>query len=71
MSEIGYTGTLCLVVVIVCKEHWEQGIQIELTCNSKLFSLLSLSVSTPSELYTHTLTRTELFHTDCLSELPL
>ena len=30
---------LCVVVVIVCNEHWEQGIQIELTCNSKLFSL--------------------------------
>ena len=31
--------TLCVVVVIVCNEHWEQGIQIELTCNSKLFSV--------------------------------
>ena len=32
---------LCIVVVIVCNEHWEQGIhvQIEMTCNSKLFSL--------------------------------
>ena len=30
---------LCVVVVIVCNEHWEQGIQIEMTCNSKLFSL--------------------------------
>ena len=30
---------LCVVVVIVCSEHWEQGIQIELTCNSKLFIL--------------------------------
>ena len=29
---------LCVVVVIVCNEHWEQGIQIELICNSKLFS---------------------------------
>ena len=27
------------VGVIVCNEHWEQGIQIELTCYSKLFSL--------------------------------
>ena len=31
--------TLCVVVVIVCNEHWEHVIQIELTCNSKLFSL--------------------------------
>ena len=30
---------LCVIVVIVCNEHLEQGIQIELTCNSKLFSL--------------------------------
>ena len=30
---------LCIVVVIVCNEHWEQGIQIELTFHSKLFSL--------------------------------
>ena len=30
---------LCVVGVVVCNEHWEQGIQIELTCNSKLFSL--------------------------------
>ena len=29
---------LCLVVVIVCNEYWEQGIQIELACNSKPFS---------------------------------
>ena len=28
---------LCVVVVILCNEHWEQGIQIEMTCNSKLF----------------------------------
>ena len=28
-----------VVGVIVCNEHWEGGIQIELTCNSKLFSL--------------------------------
>ena len=28
-----------VVSVIVCKKHWEQGIHIELTCNSKLFSL--------------------------------
>ena len=33
----GYT--LCVVVVIVCNEHWEQGIQIELTYNLKLLSL--------------------------------
>ena len=30
---------LCVVVVIICNEHWEQGIQIEMTCNTKLFSL--------------------------------
>ena len=54
---------LCVVGVIVCNEHWEQGIQIELTYNSKLFSL-----STPSELYPYTLPKTELFHSDCLSE---
>ena len=30
---------LCVVVVIVCNKLWVQGIQIELTCNSKLFSL--------------------------------
>ena len=24
-------------VVIMCNEHWEQGIQIELICNSKFF----------------------------------
>ena len=30
---------LCVVVVIVFNEHWEQGIQIEMTCNTKLFSL--------------------------------
>ena len=29
----------CVVGVIVCKKQWEQGIQIELTCNSMLFSL--------------------------------
>ena len=29
---------LCVVVVIVCNEHWEQGIQIELTCNTKIVS---------------------------------
>ena len=51
---------LCVVVVIVCNEHWRQGIQIEMTCNSKLFSLLPLSVPTPSELYTYTLPRTVL-----------
>ena len=62
---------LCVVVLIVCNEHWEQGIQIELTCNSKLFSLYPLLVSTPSELYPYTLLRTELFHSDCLSELPI
>ena len=28
-------------------------------------------MSTPSELYPYTLSRTELFHSDCLSELPL
>ena len=28
---------LCVVDVIVCNEHWEQGIQLELTCSSKLF----------------------------------
>ena len=28
---------LCEVVVIVCNEHWERGIQIEMTCNSKMF----------------------------------
>ena len=39
MSVISYTGTyfLCVVVVIVCNKHWKQGIQIELTCHSKLF----------------------------------
>ena len=37
MSVIRYI--LCVVIVIVCNEHWEQGIQIEMTCNSKLFSL--------------------------------
>ena len=31
----------------------------------------ALSVSTPSELYTYILPRTELFHSDCLSELSL
>ena len=30
---------LCVVVVVVCNEHREQGIQIEMTCNLKLFSL--------------------------------
>ena len=30
---------LPVVVVIVCNGNWEQGIQIEMTCNSKLFSL--------------------------------
>ena len=35
---------VCVVVVIVCNKHWEQGIQIELTCNSKLLSLQPLSV---------------------------
>ena len=30
---------LCIVAVILCNEHWEQGIQIEMKCNSKLFSL--------------------------------
>ena len=34
-----YRYILCEVVVSVCKKHLEQGIQIELTCNSKLFSL--------------------------------
>ena len=24
---------LCVVVVIVCNEHWEQGIQIDMACN--------------------------------------
>ena len=28
---------LCIFVVIVCNYYWEQGIQIELACNSKLF----------------------------------
>ena len=59
------------VVVIVCNGHWEQGIQIEMTCNSKLFSLYPLSVSTPSESYPNTLPRTELFHSDCVSELQI
>ena len=37
---------LC-VVVIVCNEHWEQGIQIEMTCNSKVVFLVALiSVNT-------------------------
>ena len=30
---------LCIVVVMVCNEHWKQGMQIELPRNSKLFSL--------------------------------
>ena len=43
-----YRYILCVVGVILCNEHWEQGlynehweqgIQIELTCNLKLFSL--------------------------------
>ena len=34
-----YRYIACVVVVIVCNEHWELGIQIELTCNLKLFSL--------------------------------
>ena len=34
-----YRYIVSVVVVIVCNEHWEQGIQIELTCNSKSFSL--------------------------------
>ena len=29
-----HRNILCVVVVIVCNEHWEQGIRIELTCNS-------------------------------------
>ena len=36
---IGTYSLQCVVVVIVCNEHWEQGIQIEMTCNSKVFSL--------------------------------
>ena len=28
---------VCLVGVIVFNKHWEQGIQIELACNSKFF----------------------------------
>ena len=28
---------LCVVVVNVCNEHWEQGIQIELTCIQSCF----------------------------------
>ena len=28
---------LCVVVAIVCNEHWEQGIQIEMTGNSNCF----------------------------------
>ena len=28
---------LCVVVVIVCNEHWEQDIQIELTCGLSCF----------------------------------
>ena len=37
MCIIRYRHILCVVGVIVCNEHWKQGIQIELTCNSKLF----------------------------------
>ena len=33
------------------------------------FKIVFLAVSTPSELYTYTLPRNELFHSDCLSEL--
>ena len=71
MSNQLHMYILCVVVVIVCNEHWEQGIQIELACNSKLFSLYPLSVSTPSELYPYTMPRTELFHSDCLSDPPI
>ena len=35
MSVIRYI--LCVVVVNVCNEHWEQGIQIELTCIQSCF----------------------------------
>ena len=37
---------LCVVVVIVCNELWVQGIQTELTCNSKFFIVALISVNT-------------------------
>ena len=37
---------LCVVVVIVCNEHWDQGIQIEMACNSKCFLVALISVNT-------------------------
>ena len=33
---------LCIVVVIFCNEHWEQGIKIELTC-TKVVALISVN----------------------------
>ena len=30
---------LCVVVVIVSNEHWEKGLQKEMTCNSNLLTL--------------------------------
>ena len=60
-----------VVVVIVYNEHWEQGIQIELTCITKLFPC------SPNQCQHHLnyilipCPDTELFHSDCLSELPI
>ena len=36
-----------------------------------VFLVALICVSTPSELYLYTLPRTELFHSECLSELPI
>ena len=37
----------------------------------KVVFLVAYSMSTPYKLYPYTLPRTELFHSDCLSELPI